>query len=119
VANKVLFLQYVSLARSQPSSAGLARNIFKKAVALLEESKDREGKQFQDLQDLCHYYINFLEEEAVNPEDLAELTQLKNMLRETGCLASFNGVSCLTTSAVLGGVGKKRQNTTSVEQLES
>ena len=81
---------------------------------------DKSGSKYKDLQDISLYYLSYLEEEAANTESLSELVTLKSKLRDQGCLStSFNHTSILglmhqSTSSSIG-VGRKRQNTTSIE----
>jgi len=67
-ASKVLYLQYVNLARSNNDSTNQVKSIFEKAVAHLNEIEDHSNKQYQDLRDLCFYFITYLEEEAASSE---------------------------------------------------
>lgn len=69
-ANKVLFLSFVGLARglNLPDSAQQIKQIFEKAVKLLSTIPQSEQDKVSELQDVCLYYVSYLEEEANDGE---------------------------------------------------
>lgn len=87
------------------------------------------------MQDICHYYLAYLEEEAeaagAGASSLKEQKAVKARMVEKGLLAQrFNSKSILAginehqhgadgEDQKLGGIGRKRQNTESIQQLES
>ena len=116
-ASKVLFLSYANLARNlnSPNSTTRVKEIFEKAVQQL--SKDQSEDKLQDLQDVCLYYVSFMEEEALSITELKELRETRRRLQEKGYLNSTNSSSVLArvqnqlenaSQERLGGVGRKR-----------
>lgn len=100
----------------------------------MEDFQKTDQDKFEDLQDICHYYLAYLEEESeaagANVNSLKEIKAVKAKMEEKGFLApKFNSKSILARvsgsqdpsadSQRLGGVGRKRQNTESIQQLES
>ena len=96
--------------------------------------KADDQEKFEDLQDICHYYLAYLEEESegagANVNNLKEIKATKARMEEKGFLApKFNSKSILARVGgpqeppaepqKLGGIGRKRQNTESIQQLES
>lgn len=79
-ASKVLFLSYANLARNLNSAdAGVrVKEIFEKAITQL--SKNQSPTELQDLQDVCLYYVTFMEEEALNVADQNELKEARRRL---------------------------------------
>ena len=77
----------------------------------LTQKGEQESQKFKDLVDIGLYFINYLEEEALNTESLQELATMKSKLKDQGCLSnSFNHTSILGMihNEQLGGVGRKR-----------
>ena len=112
-ANKVLYLHYINLARSNASTSHLVKSIFQKALSHLTEiSGDKTNEQFNDLQDICVYYLQFLEEEAQDSDQLQELARLRHSLQEQGFLNS--GRTIFSHFNMDAGVGRKRHATSSV-----
>lgn len=113
--------------------------IFERALTQLEEyKKEGDADRFADLQDICHYYVAYLEEEAEGgagsgANSLKEQRAVKARMIEKGLFDTekFNSRSILVglkeqglgasdqQSSLFGGVGRKRQNTEGVQQLES
>lgn len=90
-----------------------------------------DKERFADLQDICHYYVAYLEEEAeggTGASSLKEQRAVKARMVEKGLfdVEKFNSRSILVglkeqgvggadqSSSLFGGVGRKRQNTDGV-----
>ena len=74
-----------------PNSATRVKEIFEKAVQQLSNSESK----LQDLQDVCLYYVSFMEEEALSVIELRELRETRRRLRDKGYLNSSNSGSVL------------------------
>lgn len=70
----MLFLSFVSLARglNLADSAQQIKQIFEKAVSILQSLPSSEIEKIKELQDVCIYYVAYLEEEANDGEQLRE-----------------------------------------------
>ena len=121
-ANKVLFLSFVALARGLNSneSSGQIRQIFEKAVTVLQTLPQSEKEKISELQDVCLYYVSYLDEEACDAETLKEAKQTRQRLQEKGFLKpEFSNTTLAKFNGQLGGLGRKRPANEGVHQLEA
>ena len=106
-ANKVLYLSYVNLAKasSLQGQTQSPKQIFERALQQLEEfQKAGDTERFEDLQDICHYYLAYLEEESEGGgapvSGLREVKAVKAKMQEKGFLVEkFNSKSILARVA--------------------
>lgn len=101
-SNKVLYLSYVNLTKGLNSHAQTQtpKQIFERAFQQLEEfQKAGDQEKFEDLQDICKYYLAYLEEESEgggSANSLKEIKAVKARMEEKGFLvAQFNSKSIL------------------------
>ena len=76
--------------------------VYQKALNHLKSISDPSSAKFKDLQDMCLYYLNYLEESAVNTEALIDLSNIKTSLMDQGCLSEK-----LTGSSAISGLIEK------------
>ena len=87
----------------------------------LQSLPSTETQRREDLKDVCHYYLAFMEEEASDGNQLKELKAVREKLTSQGhfdpaststVLAKIqNQLGSAGGSEPLGGVGRKRPNT--------
>ena len=124
-ANKVLFLSFVNFVRGLniPDCLDQIKSVFVKVEEILNSDSEAKTQNLEQLKDVCTYYVAYLEEEAVDTEQLKEVKATKERLMEKGYLPSSDVLKTIQTQIFshkekLGGLGKKRQNTESVAELE-
>jgi hypothetical protein len=74
----VLILSFVNLARNLnlPASNTNIHSSFTKALNILLDDNANKSYNIVELQEICDYYISYMEEEAM---DAAQLKQLKDI----------------------------------------
>lgn len=86
-ANKVLYLSYMNMARTDSS---LIKSIFDKAISQLEPIPEKR----QDLKEICHYFLLYLEEEA---QDAAQIHSLRSKLADKNLSSSHEVMQRIKT----------------------
>jgi len=71
------------------------KQIFEQAVTQLQSLPSSETERLEDLKDVCHYYLAFMEEEAIDGNQLKELRSIKEKLSSQGFLDTARNSSVL------------------------